>query len=175
MRFNIFCPAVQFFWVVCSFGGKRTKYPPGTRPPGFRFPGPLNDSGAIPPRPPAVCRTSAEYLFCFFCLLVLLFLYGCFSSFVLLRYRHPASVLFCCTVSRYFFYCRYAITVLESVLVVLFVQKRFSYQDIHHRLFPPPPQLSSPTEFSFGFPWGRWKRGSGLWINLLLSAERKRL
>ena len=53
--------------------------------PGFRFPGPLNDSGALPPRPPAVCRTSVEYLFCFVFLFVLLFLYGCFSSIALLR------------------------------------------------------------------------------------------
>ena len=26
-------------------------------------------------------------------------------------------------------------------------------------------------EFSFGFPWGMWKRGLGLWIRELLSSE----
>ena len=30
---------------------------------------------------------------------------------------------------------------------------------------------SFAAEFSFGFPWGMWKRGLGLWIRELLSSE----
>ena len=52
--------------------------------------------------------------------------------------------------------------------VFLFVQKLFSYRDIRRTFF-------RGGEFSFGFPWVRWKRGSGLWINLPLSAKKERL
>ena len=62
LRFNSSFVTVQFAWVVCSFGGKRTKYPQGTRPPGFRFPGPpLFEPSAGPYR--RLPRTTPRSLF----------------------------------------------------------------------------------------------------------------